>query len=80
MGGDNNRSTAIIGNKLHLGGSEHDIDGVDDCSSFQRTVVTHHPFPAVAGIERDPITRLNTQGRQGVSKTIAQFLQIIKRQ
>ena len=28
MRSNDNRSTAIIGNKLHLGGREHDIDGL----------------------------------------------------
>ena len=62
MGSNDNRSTAIIGNKLHLGGREHDIDGVDNRPGFERPVVAHHPLPAVARIERNPIAGLNAQG------------------
>ena len=78
MGCNDNGRTAVVGDELHLAGCQHDIDRIDHGTGFECAIVTDHPFPAIAGIQRHTIARPNAKTNQGIGKAIRQHIQFGK--
>ena len=76
LGGDNRLGAAVIDDELHLFGSEHHIEGIDDRPDLQHGVVTDNPFPAIARVEGDAVAPSNTgsgKSSRGPVRQIVEF-------